>query len=71
MEKVKFCVTWSVYGYQTIDVPKHLIGASDEAIQEWIYDNWEDIPTPEIDECDEGSDEPDFESYFERWEEDT
>ena len=69
MEKVKFSVTWTVYGYKTLDIPDELKGAPDEDIQDWIRENWKDISLPEVDEYLEDSDEPDFE-YFKRWEDD-
>ena len=69
VEKVKFSVTWQVYGYKILDLPDHLKGAPDDTIKKWICDNWKDIPLPEVDEYLEDSDEPDFD-YFERWEED-
>lgn len=60
MKTVTFSMVWQCIGYQTIELPDDIDATDEEAVRDYIEDNWEDIPLPpdcdylpESDELDE------------------
>lgn len=63
MKRVRFGMFWQCYGYQEIELPDDIDVNDEEAVKEYIEENWTNIPLPEGDYV-SGSDEPDFEFMY-------
>ena len=60
--KVTFGMYWQVYGSKELEIPDSFRNKTDEEIQKFIMENWDDIALPKGDYV-PGSDEPDFENF--------
>ena len=60
MKRVKFGMVWQCYGYQDIELPDDIDINDEDAVQEYLENNWDNIPLPEG-EYVSGSDELDLE----------
>lgn len=56
MAIVKFSMTWRCFGKTEMEVPDDVIEQGEDAIQEYIEDNWVEIKTPVDREYVPGSD---------------
>lgn len=59
MAIVKFSMTWYCYGETEAEVPDEVIEQGEDAIREYLLDNWVDIPLPDDGAYVAGSDEID------------
>lgn len=44
---VEFGMHWEVYGRQRIKLPDYVDSTDEDAVEEYIRDNWDNIPLPE------------------------
>lgn len=59
-------MVWMNIGKVSVEIPDEFKDASDEEIQDYVRQIWDDIPLPQDGSYITGSDEPDFDYAFER-----